>query len=50
MAETGVSRFKETAPIHMCRVAELFVAPLDDQELAVVERAMKRVTRTCTFG
>ena len=46
----GVSRFKETAPIHIRRVAELFVAPLEDEELAVVERAMKKVTRNCTFG
>jgi len=28
----------------------LFVAPLDDQELAVLERALAKVTRDCTFG
>ena len=50
LTDQGVSRFKETAPSHIRRVAELFVAPLDDQELAVVERAMKRVTRNSTFG
>ena len=50
LTDAGVARFKETAPIHIRGVAELFVAPLDDEELAVVERAMKKVTRSCTFG
>lgn len=50
LTETGVSRFKETAPIHIRRVAELFVARLDDRELAVLERAMKKVALDCTFG
>ncbi|HEV2476964.1 MAG TPA: MarR family transcriptional regulator [Candidatus Dormibacteraeota bacterium] len=50
LTEKGVSRFKETAPIHIRGVAELFGAPLDDQELAVVERAMKKVTLKSTFG
>jgi DNA-binding MarR family transcriptional regulator len=50
LTDKGVSRFKETAPIHIRRVAELFAAPLDDQELAVVERAMKKVTLNSTFG
>ena len=46
----GVSRLRETAPVHIRRVAELFVAPLDDRELAVVERAMQKVMRDSTFG
>jgi DNA-binding MarR family transcriptional regulator len=50
LTEKGVSRFKETAPIHIRRVAQLFVAPLDDHELAVVEGAMKKVTQKSTFG
>lgn len=50
LTDAGVARFKETAPIHIRGVSELFVAPLDDEELAVVERAMKKVTRSCTFG
>jgi DNA-binding MarR family transcriptional regulator len=50
LTDSGMSRFKETAPIHIRRVAELFAAPLDDQELAVVEGAMKKVTRKSTFG
>ncbi|TMG44265.1 MAG: MarR family transcriptional regulator [Chloroflexi bacterium] len=50
LTDLGVSRPKETAPIHIRRVAQLFVGPLDGQELAVVEGAMKKVTRNCTFG
>lgn len=50
LTDAGVARFKETAPIHIRAVSELFVAPLDDEEIAVVERAMKKVTRSCTFG
>lgn len=50
LTDAGVARFKETAPVHIRGVSELFVAPLDDEELAVVERAMKKVTRSCTFG
>lgn len=50
LTDKGVSRFKQTAPIHIRRVVELFAGPLDDGELAVVERAMKKVARNCTFG
>ena len=50
LTDKGVSRFKETAPIHIRGVAELFAAPLDDRELAIVEAAMKKVTRNSTFG
>ena len=50
LTERGVARFTETAPIQLRRVVELFVAQLDDRELAVVELAMKKVTRNCTFG
>ena len=50
MTDKGLSRFEETAPIHIRRVAELFATPLDDLELAVVERAMKKVTLNPTFG
>ena len=50
LTDSGISRFKETAPLHIRRVAELFAAPLDDHELEVVERAMKKVARKCTFG
>jgi DNA-binding MarR family transcriptional regulator len=50
LTEAGVERLAETAPVHLRGVAELFVAPLDDEELAVLERALGKVTRDCTFG
>ena len=50
LTSRGVARFKETAPIHIRRVVELFVAPLSDQELAILEQAMTKVTLSCTFG
>jgi hypothetical protein len=34
----------------MRAVADLFVAKLDDQELAVLESALAKVTVDCTFG
>ncbi len=50
LTTAGVSRLRATAPAHIRRVAELFVAPLDDEELAVMERALKKVTLNSTFG
>jgi DNA-binding MarR family transcriptional regulator len=50
LTEAGVERLAETAPVHLRGVAELFVAPLDDEELAVLERALVKVIRDCTFG
>jgi DNA-binding MarR family transcriptional regulator len=50
LTDAGVARLAETAPVHMRGVANRFVAPLDDQELAVLERALCKVTIDCTFG
>jgi DNA-binding MarR family transcriptional regulator len=50
LTRAGVARLEETAPVHLRGVAELFVAPLDDQELAVLERALKKVTPHRKFG
>src|SRR2546426_159590 len=50
LTDAGVSRLTETAPVHMRGVANLFVAHLDDEELAVLERALDKVTLDCTFG
>ncbi len=50
LTDEGISRFKETAPIHIRRVVDLFADPLDDREIEVVEQAMKKVARNCTFG
>src|SRR6266853_5933776 len=37
LTDAGSSRLLETAPIHVRGVADLFVAKLDDQELAALE-------------
>jgi DNA-binding MarR family transcriptional regulator len=50
LTDAGVARLSETAPIHMRRVAHLFVGRLDDQELNVLGRALAKVTVDCTFG
>jgi DNA-binding MarR family transcriptional regulator len=46
----GLARLRETAPVHLRGVADLFVARLDDQELAVLQKALEKVTLDCTFG
>lgn len=48
--KAGVARLTETAPVHARAIADLFVARLDDQELAVLESALEKVTPDCTFG
>jgi DNA-binding MarR family transcriptional regulator len=50
LTDAGVARLTETAPVHARGVSRLFVAQLDDQELAVLERALDKVTLDCTFG
>jgi DNA-binding MarR family transcriptional regulator len=50
LTEAGVARVSETVPVHLRAVAELFMAKLDDQELAVLERALKKVILDRTFG
>lgn len=50
LTDTGIARLKETAPVHARGVAELFVDKLNDKELAVLERALKKVTLNCNFG
>jgi DNA-binding MarR family transcriptional regulator len=50
LTDAGVARLVETAPVHLRGVSELFVSRLDHEELAVLERAMGKVTVDCTFG
>jgi len=50
LTDAGVTRLTETAPVHARGVAKLFVAQLDDQELAALESALEKVTHDCTFG
>jgi DNA-binding MarR family transcriptional regulator len=50
LTDAGVARLNETAPIHLRGVSKQFVARLDDQDLAVLEDALDKVTLDCTFG
>jgi DNA-binding MarR family transcriptional regulator len=50
LTDAGAARVSETVPVHLRTVADLFVAKLDDMELAVLESALKKVTLDCTFG
>src|SRR5881296_854495 len=50
LTDAGVARLTETAPVHLRGVSELFVAQLDEQELAVLKNALVKVTVDCTFG
>jgi DNA-binding MarR family transcriptional regulator len=46
----GVARVAETVPVHLRGVSKLFVERLDDQELAVLQTALRKVSVDCTFG
>jgi DNA-binding MarR family transcriptional regulator len=50
LTDAGVARVTETVPVHLRGVSKLFVGRLDDQELAVLQTALRKVTVDCTFG
>ena len=50
LTDAGQSRLAESAPVHLREVSDLFIAKLDDHELAVLESALAKVTPDCTFG
>ena len=50
ITDTGIARLAETAPVHLRGVSKLFVEQLDDQELAILERALGKVIIDCSFG
>jgi DNA-binding MarR family transcriptional regulator len=50
LTEAGVARVSETVPVHLRTIAELFMAKLDNEELAVLESALKKVILDRTFG
>jgi DNA-binding MarR family transcriptional regulator len=50
LTDAGLSRLTETARVHVRGVTDLFVSQLDDEELAVLESALVKVTLDCTFG
>jgi DNA-binding MarR family transcriptional regulator len=50
LTDAGLTRVTETVPVHLRGVSKLFVERLDDQELAVLETALRKVIVDCTFG
>ena len=50
LSDAGVARLTETIPAHVRGIADYFVSRLEDEELAVLESALDKVTVDCTFG
>jgi DNA-binding MarR family transcriptional regulator len=50
LTDAGVARLAETAPAHARGISKLFVAQLDDQELAMLVQALGKVIIDCSFG
>jgi len=50
LTDAGVARVRETVPVHLRGVSELFMARLSDRELAALQGALKKVTPDCKFG
>src|SRR5712691_2355732 len=50
LTEAGIARLAEAAPVHVRGISKLFVGQLDDQELALLERALGKVIVDCSFG
>src|SRR3982074_2088151 len=50
LTSSGLDRLTTAAPVHMRRVSELFLTKLNDQELALLESALAKVTLDCGFG
>ena len=50
LTDAGIARLVETAPAHARGISKLFVEPLDDQELEILERALGKVIIDCSFS
>jgi DNA-binding MarR family transcriptional regulator len=50
LTDAGIARVTETVPVHLRGVSKRFVERLDDQELAVLQTALRKVIVDCTFG
>src|SRR5216110_2481480 len=50
LTDSGMDRLTVAAPVHVRGVSDLFLAKLEDRELAVLESALTKVTIDCTFG
>ena len=50
LTDTGLARLAEAVPVHLDGVSKLFLERLDDQDLAVLERALDEVSLNCSYG
>jgi DNA-binding MarR family transcriptional regulator len=50
ITETGLTRLSGALPVHIKGVSKLFIDRLDDEELEVLERALNKVSVSCSFG
>ena len=50
LTETGLARLVEAVPVYLKGVSKLFLERLDDQDLAVLERALDEVSLDCSYG
>ena len=50
LTEAGMARLVEAMPVHLEGVSKLFLERLDDQDLAVLERALDEVSQNCSYG
>ena len=50
ISEAGLSRLSAAVPVHVEGVSKLFIDQLDDEELEVLERALNKVSVSCSFG
>jgi DNA-binding MarR family transcriptional regulator len=50
LTDSGLDRLTVADPVHLRGVSDLFIVNLDDQELAVLESALAKVTLDCNFG
>ena len=50
LTDAGLARLHETVPAHVRGIGQLFAQRLDDEELEVLERALRKVKVDCNFG
>lgn len=50
LTDSGLARLRECVPVHIGRVSEVFIEQLEDDELAMLERTLAKVTLNCKFG
>jgi DNA-binding MarR family transcriptional regulator len=50
LTAAGMARLVEAVPVHLRGVSELFLDRLDDQDLAVLERALDKVSLNNSYG